>query len=533
MKFAPKLIGTACQIYLDLENLKIEGRENMENYLTFACGTYKKISNDGYDDPEVWDSVFGCQNWYLKVCSDDDKVKLAKFFCNANYAIKHEMPKDEGVLKINQFIEKLGGQFAMLVNELNLIPKFDAYSHQFIIMGDTSQFGKRPQDTAELTFTEPEMRELIVVALLCKLLTPVFGELMTNMPPVIGEDGKKKTERDREMRCVVLVNETIKEHFAVLMTKFQYYLQHTVRGCCSVDKPAAIFSGYTESTRSYIIFSNLLVRNFINVNLRQEDSNIMRFSDSIARTLVNTQDSTANRKQVKTRVAYGASATGDEGGNIAQMEIDSLVSNRTMDVPIIVAASVDKIVSKWLMKCEISKKEFNSCLNFFKEHPIFPTQINRFTACGFFGPDLGGGRGVLLLDSTNYTKLICLLQMIVFSYGYKDLGHILTASPTTTVKVVPTQSDNLFLLNYGNSYSYRNCKAKFDGSTLSSSGREWDQQMKDIVDDLTKNFYVYNTPEFIWDTMQEDDENGKVIVIESQITGELCLFIENSLCSEF
>lgn len=530
MLFRPKTEGNQIVVYLDPE-MDLPERDAIEPYLSFHCTTYKKISNDG-EKPEVWGAIFSATNWMLHQLTDEQRKQVLMCFCNINAAIKHDMPKDQGPLAVAEFVKQLGERYLRLVDDLGLIEKFDTYSRMYIKMGDTSKFGKRPQDTAELTFVEEEMRALIVVAFLCKMMAPVFGELMANIPSVLTiEDGKKKTERDREMKCVVLMNPIIEAHFKTLIDKFQHYLRHTVNGCCSTDKPAAVFSGYTPSTRSYIIFANLLVRNFINVNLLQDDSNIMRFSDSIARTLVGTQDSNSNRKQVKTRVAYGAT-TGDEGGNIAQMEIDSLVSLKTMDVPIIVAASIRGVIDKYMLRYDISWKEFQECLDYFAKNPIHPSSINRFVTCGFFGRDIGGGRGILTLDSTHYTQLVCLLQMIVFTYGYKQFGHILTAAPTTNVKVMQSEADSLFMLNYGTSFSYHNCKAKFEGGAISSNGREWDTQMQSIVSDLTKQYYVYNTPDYIWDLMNEDDTNGKTIEVTSEITGQMCAFIENALSYE-
>ena len=109
---------------------------------------------------------------------------------------------------------------------------------------------------------------------------------------------------------------------------------------------------------------------------------------------------------------------------------------------------------------------------------------------------------------------------------------ILTAAPTTNVKVMQSEADSLFMLNYGTSFSYHNCKAKFEGGAISSNGREWDTQMQSIVSDLTKQYYVYNTPDYIWDLMNEDDTNGKTIEVTSEITGQMCAFIENALSYE-
>ena len=53
--------------------------------------------------------------------------------------------------------------------------------------------------------------------------------------------------------------------------------------------------------------------------------------------------------------------------------------------------------------------------------------------------------------------------------------------------------------------------------------------MKSIVDDLTKQYVVFNTPEVLWDLMNEDDLNGRTIEISAEITGQMCAFIESAL----
>jgi len=530
MQFKPVFVDKSYRVKLDFENLDVPERKIIEPWLIWQTRTYKKLDKDG-GDPTIWNALFGASNWVLTQLNDEQLVTFAKAFATMQRMVIERMPVDGNRREEDQLLKELGAFFMSLVFELDLINLFDKYSHQFIKMDDTTEVGTRPQDTAELTFHPPEMRRLIVVALLCKLLIPIFGGLMSKMPNIVGEDGKEHQPFDREMRCAVIMKPLLEHSFKDLMIKFQHYLQHTVRGCCGQENPAAVFSGFTISTRTTSIYANLLVRNFINIDLCYDDSNIMRFCDSIARTLVGTQDSSANKNQVKTRIPFGAAAGSDDVGNVAQLEVDSVPTAKTMDIPMIVSVAVEPTIYKYCMMFDIAKDEFNACYEYFLKHPIYPTPINKFVAGSFFARDFGGGRGVQYLQAPEYTRIICLLQMIVFSQGFKEFGHILTAQPALTARTQETQEDTLLRLNYGNSFAYRNVKQKIELSPASSNGREWDQEVEEIVADLVGKIYVYNTPTYLWDLMGEEELNGKRIVNDPNMITGMCIFVEKALQS--
>ena len=544
MQFTVQQVGTRHRIKLDISDVKMEGKDKLEPYLLFNGDTYKPISQYA-NYPKDFENIFRGANWMLNHIHDDEPKEgvqgktaaekrelVVKFFATTNYTIKKKMPTM--MHSIPSFAEELGEQYFNLIKEVGIVDLFREYAATNVSLQDTSKFGTRPQDTQELTFKGPEMRELMVVALLCKLACPIYGELINNLPEQIGEDGKKKLPPFKESLCSSFLNKTLGEYFAELINKLQYYIHHIVEGMYAKDNDAAaIFSGLTPLTRTGIILSSLLVRNYVLCVLELADSNIVRYTDTLVRTLSQTQDNTANKAQVKPRIG-GKSSMNDEGSDTAQMEIDSLVSSGTMDGPIIIETSIDRVIDTYRQQHEITQHEFEECLAHFKNHPIYQTPLNQFVSVAVFGREIGGGAGIEMIGAASYTKLIAILQLVALHMGYYNLAAVLTASKSTTVKIkIPLEEEN-FRRQAPALQHYRNCRAIFSDSKATTNDLEWDKQMADILDDLTQNNYILNVPECLLDRPIGDTgkiledfigHNGERIQMTTAVSEQACLLI--------
>ena len=536
MQFVAEPVGTKHRVKLDISDVEIDNKDKLAPYLLFNGDTYKPISQYG-KSPSDFDHIFRGANWLLaNLQTNEQKVAIVKFFASMNYTIKNKMPTM--MHGVPSFAEDLGKHYLALIDEVKMIDMFEHYARNMITLQDTSKFGTRPQDRDELTFKEPEMRELMVVALFCKFVSPIFGELIGNLPEQIGEDGKRKLPPFKESLVSSFLNNLLSTHFADLINKLQGYIRHIVDGMYGKEQdPAAIFTGLTPNTRTSIILSSLLVRNYVLCVLEVADSNIARYTDTMVRTLSQTQDNAAHKSQVKTRVGSKMSM-GDEGSEMAQMEIDSLVSNGTMDGPIIISASIDGIIDARRQQHEITLAEFNECLKWYDSHPIYQTALNLLVATAVYGRELGGGRGIEMLRAKEYTKLIAMLQLMAINMGFYHLATILTASKATTVKLKVSIEEENFKRQAPVLTNYRNCRARFSDSRVTSNEIEWDKQVGDILTDLIQNIYLVNTPDWLLDhelpnqtidgpkTMADIvGRNGDRVQITTAISEEMCSII--------
>lgn len=529
MKFEPVSLGSGFGIQLKLDaNDKIQNKKQLEPYLTFNIRTYKVLSTDG-DKPEKFRTVTGCSNWYFEHIPDDKKQKLVEFFALACQMIRSEMPKVIGYRsKMIEFITGLGEMYTAIVDECGLREEFAKYATDRVQLQDISGYGSRPQDSKELTFGIAEMCELMNLAFLIKFIAPLFGELILNIPDTFDDEGNKKTTEPKDIKVVCFLQPLITKHFSALDSKLQYFIEHIVTTQLKNNNTAAaIFAGLIPARRVEWIRAAILVRNFVCCELERKDSNIVRFVDTMVHSHLISQSNFANRNQVRPRKPVASFGSGEDSDNTAQMETDSVVSMRPMDTSLIIAAEVDRLVGDFLLRFEFTSDELETCQQFLMNHPVIPTPLNRFVACAIFGDQLGGGRGIEMLEREPYTKLICLLQMIAFKHNLIEFGHMVTAGRTDAVRVTKSADDIKFELNYGTSYAYRNCKEKFIGSSKASDGKEWDRQMKDITDDIIQTCYVYNTPDFIMDKLGDNAPvNGEEIPIEVEIITEACTLID-------
>lgn len=540
MQFVIDVSSGTCKVRLDVSNLigkfPVEG---LQQHLLFAANTYNIIKS-AHKEPEAVNHIFQGSNYVLNHIPEEDQFEIAKFFAHANIIIRETLgnfknsPKEMAGRSIASFTAELGEQYLDLVQKTNLIEHFRNYTKTQIRMQDTSTFGTRPQDTRELTFNEDEMRETMVVACFCKLASPIFGEIIGNLPEQIGEDGKKKLPRDKESRCVTFLSALNSEHFSHIMNKLQHYIHHIVNSLTSKNQDsAAIFYGFTPNTRTSTIMSSLLVRNYVSCELEKPDSNIIRYTDTMVRTLAQTQDSSAHKSQVKTRKAPGSMMNGDDSSNTDQMEVDSLVSMGTMDGPILVKCAIDDVVTAHRRELDITRAEFQSCLDFFTEHPIKQTPLNKFAITAVFGMEIGGGRGIEMIDSQPYTKLVAMLQLMAFNMGFVQFGNLLTANKSINVKLQLTLEEENFRRQATTLSHYRSCREQFSRSTITVGDQIWDKQFGEMLDDLAFSIYTVNTPDYILDMVPDGQseslrslfQNGDVIIPTVDGTEQLCSMI--------
>lgn len=551
MQFTCIVVNGSNKVQLDLNGLNLENKEVLEPYLKFNCSTFKNIK-DYQVNQAGFDAIFKIPNWAISKLPVEHQIELAKFFGSACYTIRETMPKlmadvptMRAPMTFIQCVEELGKQYFEVCDKIHIYDLFKQYADT-ITLQDTSTFGDRPQDTPELTFKEPEIRQTMVLAMFCKLATPIFGELINNLPAGDFDHTRSRLPRQRESRCSWFLSAIQANYFANLLARLEYYISHIVRGLCdknSEGNVAPVFAGHTPNTRVATIMSSLMVRNFVLCNLEQPESNIIRYTDTMVRTLVQTQDTNAKKAQVKLRNAPGSMLSGDDGGKMAQIEIDSLVSDGTMDTELIIEESINSIIDDYRLRYEITKEEFDACLNYFLDgHPVYQTPLNRYVATVVFGRDIGGGRGIDIIDALAYTKLTVMLQLIALNMGMFPLMVALTATKTNTVRMTLGKNEDLFKRMAPTRPNYIDCRSRFATGdsgdiyldvTKSVRERAWDMQMEELINDLATVKYTANVPEYILDLVPNGaDEpigsfihNGEEIVPTVEITEDACKLV--------
>lgn len=528
MQFIPEPMGNWFGVKLDISDLEFPNKDRLIPYLTFNVKTYQVLSSKG-SDPDKFKVVFGAPNWYLAHAPDESKIRIAQFYALACQMIRSEMPAVvNNVSKLNAFVANLGEMYLAIIEACQVREEFRKYADINVQLQDISGYGSRPQDSKELTFTVDEMRDLMDLAFIVKMAAPILGELMLNIPDRLDSDGKKRSAAFKEGEVVGFLMPLVNKHFLQLDDHVQFFIEHiTETQCRGEDNPAATFAGLITATRVRWIHSAILIRNFVCCVLERADSNIVRFIDTMVHSHLISQNNLANRNQVKSRKPAAAFGAGEDADNTAQMETDSIVSNRTLDTEIIIEDAVDNVVQDLLITHNMTNDELDSCVDYLLRHPVYQTPLNRFAITSTIGDRLGGGRGVEMLHREPYTKLVALLQLIAFKHGLIEFGHMLTAQKSGMTRMIKGPDIVKFELNYGTGFAYRACKDRFASFSRASDGKEWDKQMHDIANDIAEAKYLYNTPPLITEQLGQDaPNNGEEIPVEVEIISEACSIIQ-------
>ena len=515
-------------IQLDISNLDIPDKDTYTPMLLFGSTAYTIHRNKDkvtttlnavqrVTPEQLWDTVFYSVNQFFNAISEDDQIKIAMILMIMHREIDKFILEDNPE-RISWFMQELGGYLEQLDKEIDLCPKLEHFADTSIPIGDFSEAGTRAQDSEALTFYRPEVIKLTAIVLLCKMLTPIFGLIMDYLKRVVDTGVKSQ-------HCSHILSKIFFNRYGVLIDKLNNYIVHATE--TKVQESATmVYNGNTINSLCDKIRAGLFIRNFVNVNLFQPNGNLMKFIIVSIKKSADTQLNNAKKTPVLQRIPID-SGSGDDG-NTAQSEIDSITSKKTADVTGIVEIITQDILRKHLMdpNYDIALDEFEACRNFYERNPLRPHAFNKFLNCIFYARDMDGGRGVQLLHASQYTDITTMLQMILFSQGKDEIGHLLTARPGIDVKTMHSAQEDFIRINYRNSYPYKNCKALYEQGPLGVGGKDWDKQFQLLVEDLLKTNYYYNTAPFLWDARGVDNLNGQLFVPSTDIIKKICSFIE-------
>lgn len=529
MEIVPhKLIDSTTCAKLDISDLDIPNKDKIDHLLVFQIATYtklKKVSTRNYmgNNDSAWHKTFASVNRFLGGLDQHDKTAIAQTIILIHSEIIDFFQKDD-LLQINSFMRAMGEHIDNLDKATNLCDKLKDYVVNNMVIGVYKGAGKRAQDSSILTFTPDHVVDLTTIALLCKMLSPLFGVIMKGLD-------KKIESKLKETHCVAMLNQLLQRKYKTLIEKLQYYITHVIKQCIE-ETTSSLMHGFNISTLSFYMYTILLARQFVNVDLGIKNGNLITYIFVNIKRAMTTIKSSILQKPTYNRKPM-SSTHDDDDGNVAQIEIDSLVSRKTMDVPALVMAAIPKTIEMYLNQFSIDVEEYEAVTkHYIEKSPIIPNPINKDLNSMFYGKDIGGGQGILMLHGLDYIRITTLLQMILLTtdVNYIPLAHMLTASPSTSTILTISNNPNILKLNAGSSQAYKSCRQRFENSPYGARGKEWDNHINQLADHLVTNVYIYNTSPWLWNWLETDNLNGKRMEVDDKIITGLCSFYD-FLCS--
>ena len=493
--------------YLDVSDIDIPNREAIESLLTFRINTYNKlkdqkrpgIADDGLTD---WDKVFLPINRFFMEMTKEDKTVLANGILIMKKKILDFFMTEQPLTDLNRMLRDAASVLDAIDQEIDLCGKIRKYVDENIVVGLKANAGKRAQDTEEMTFYPENVYDLTTVTLLCKIMTPLYGTLIEFLT-------KRVDPIYRDVHCAVLVSTVLDRRYRALIEKLQHYIRRTIDRAIKEDT-SILIAGYSLETLAYHMYTSLLVRKFVNVDLCKNDgkNNLITF------ILVSVwQNITSVRTEAKKHPTYDRvpiMSKHEDDGNTSQLEIDSITSRKTMDTGALVQFAVHHAIKDTIRQYSLDEENVAAVLRFYAKNPIVPNIINRNMNAMFYGKAIGGAQGLAMLHIQEYTELTAILQMVIFSLdtNHEELGHMMTAGESVNAVDV-ANGGSLARLKTGseNNPAYRTVRKMFDENAFGIRGRDWDEHVSEINNYLSMHRFTYNTANFLWNWMDKDNRN--------------------------
>lgn len=512
---------------VDFKNVSFIKNAISENILTFSIGSYGKLKKK-INDTVNWSIVFDPVNRFFARLENDDKAEIAAAIIemHAIMTVKFSVLNETNKFIILQVAHELSQKYKELDDKIDLVSKLRQFVVEELPMADCRGVGSRPQDTPELTFNEDDVINVMTIVMLCKLIAPIFGLFMFYIKDIVDVQAK-------ERHCAIILNDILASRYKQLFLKLQNYIAHTVDKKMSKtgDNVSAIYCGKTNNTMSQFIMDNVLVRNFVNVDMNYKGGNIMTYISVSVKKTVTTQEKNVNKKHYVEKEEYYSSS--DEEGNESQFEKDTLIAtNKTFSIYPLLSFSIPHVIKEQLNFYQLNYNEYFEALKFYTQDSIVKVNdFNIFMMCMYFSRLLGGSKSVYMLQYNEYIQLLVLLQLLTMKMGYLMTGHLLTATNEIDESYVTGTISPSGHVAYTTSEYYRRAMTLFTNKLYKQSQKTFESQISNMHEFLMQHKWFFNTATSLWGDIEKAlgknfvYKNGKRMVIGPDRIIEMCSFI--------
>lgn len=438
-------------------------------------------------------------NDFFATLSVDDQREIASTMVMCNVLLKQQANLPQDVYDV------ILPECSDLVNELDLAidlsPKVQAFidkciQEKIMPMADMSTAGQRPQDREDMTFYEAEAKIITGLTLLSKIFAPLTGEFIYRHTALINGTSK-------ETFAIRIFSQILKRRFNDIMQKLTYYIGRLVTNKAKNDI-ALHYRGYTPEYTARIVTDTIFVKKFVSIDLYKPDGSTIKYIASCSKSFVESQSKNGSyiyNIKVFADPKDGDAMVGNEETNSSRVEMEATSSRKPAVVQPLADYGAHWIVESYLKSGEIDVDMFHQALDYYNDYPMLLTPISLIVLGNYFGPELGGGKSIYLVEARNMARLTTLMQCITVKQKSKYLVHALTMGVSVNERVGDI-TDFTFTNSWKASVAYTDLRKAV---TPGYGEITWDQVLKNINQMLTSKPLIYHTAPAIWDGIRKEN----------------------------
>lgn len=515
----PGVSSALAEIVVDVPLFGQPMPESEEENLVFQMDTYKKLMPP--DASLFWDAQFLSVNNFLATLGQDDVYVVRTFYLSAKKQLLRI-----SVENYREVVATIALEVSNMAFKIGLLPRLQSYvvDAKLPIPESARNIVMRPQDTNEMTFRYPEYVQLTAISLLCKMMSPVWGDFVSRVENKIIDNVNKETF------CLAMIESLVENSdLGPVYDKLSNYLEKVaesearrMQGSTANKNEVRFltaFGGFSSVRLYKTIYAIIFVKKFANVDLLQQTCDLMKYINVSINATFKARLSAFRKPNTQARSEIQTSDA--DRDNASYLEHESRPSAVTADTPVLIRMGVRAVIPMLLKKYTIARANYDEAVAYFRRFMVTPTPFNRMVLSLMFGRHIGGAAGLRYLKMDVYLELVALAQLVLAQRNESELAHLLSATvPSKPKDEMGTSADLSIASNMATSSVYRQVvqlyPTKVEGKSVTShldALREW----------VTDYHHYYNTPPVVAQILDEDQPaNGAVIVYEDTVMIAIC-----------
>lgn len=511
----------------DLDDIQVNNFNIDMNHLYFYIDTYRQLVSS--DDSTQWNILMRPANEFLRTLSREDTKALFLFYFEAKKIIDDEIVVGRSTLSETAIL--IGNKLYDLVEDNKLAEKLLHYcTNHNIPIPDLSYAGTRiGQDREEMTFRENEYYLLMSISVLCKLLSPVWGDL-------IYRTSKDVDTMQKEILAIDVIIPVLNTPFFIsINNKLFNYIANMVNSEMTRAYDSASFTatikGFSQDRFHQVIFATMLIKRYVNVDFYgAERNNIMVWTATSAKNAFNsTLQSLTTKCQVMKRLEVVDGVGGDDEASVSVLEHASQVTTVSADIPVLIQVSIEQSIKHICKNLDINSHDLDQAMRYYIHNQIQVNVLNKIVVGMLLGNKIGGARGIKYLYHLDYTKLVVISQIYISQNIPSMLVHLLTSTTSAQPKSIASSTDTRISMTFESSKEYIACTR--DGYAIKDISME--SIIKKVKDFIVKYSHYTNTSPSVCATLDQDDiPKGTIIEYDEFIIRNFCSLILHILTIE-
>ena len=508
---------TELQILCDWKNPDEEEKEVSKN-LTFNIKTYTSLKQNFHT---IMKPVFD----FFKTLSDQDKKELFNMFYKVKYIeitnnisateskninfIENDNDFNEFNNNINQCIEKLSNVILESLDKIDLINKIKCFVIKNIELPDLSHIGTRPQDSSDTTFYKDDYIELTTLSIMCKMLCPIFGEIIYWFNKSAFLDKTTK-----EIHAIKILEKVISKYFSFIIEKLLHYIDTRLSALYSNDDINTLFKGYDEFKLKLYIYSTILCKKLVNINLFNKTRNIVTY---IYSCIIDTCRSQLKSLKKDDKIMERFENSGGED-DIDLLEHETGRNIQKIGTLLFIRKCVDGVINTIVKNHGLDTTLLEKMYKWYLSNNVDLTIFNEFIIAMVLSKYLGCGNSIRYISIHQFVQILSCIQLVLVNQ-YKngkmkselsfnkelipELVYLLSSKHTGIIKTKKEDVD--FQLRFAplKKEDYKIINEKLEHI---DEREEWKTVIQEMSDNLVLYYYEYCCYPDIFKILGEDKD---------------------------